>query len=132
MQVSILREPLVLALVVFVGIVALGYVFGQFTKRVLTAIGVGTAVEGTAFERTAQGLGSSTVSVVSRLSSWFIYGVGLLFALYVAGVLDVSVLFAELTWLLPRAFIALFVIIVGIIAGDKVEVLFNERLRGVK
>lgn len=132
MQVSILREPLVLAVVVFVGVVVLGYVFGQFTKQVLTAIGVGNAVEGTAFERTAQGLGSSTVSVVSRLSSWFIYGIGVLLALYVAGVLDVSLLFAEVTWLLPRAFIALFVVIVGIIAGDKVEVLINERLRGVK
>lgn len=132
MQVSILREPLVLAIVVFVGVVVLGYVFGQFTKQVLTAIGVGNAVEGTAFERTAQGLGSSTVSVVSRLSSWFIYGIGVLLALYVAGVLDVSLLFAEVTWLLPRAFIALFVVIAGIIAGDKVEVLINERLRGVK
>lgn len=132
MQVSILREPLVLAVVVFVGVVVLGYVFGQFTKQVLTAIGVGNAVEGTAFERTAQGLGSSTISVVSRLSSWFIYGIGVLLALYVAGVLDVSLLFAEITWLLPRAFIALFVVIVGIIAGDKVEVLINERLRGVK
>ncbi|ADJ14952.1 mechanosensitive ion channel family protein [Halalkalicoccus jeotgali] len=132
MQVSLLREPLVLALVVFVAVVVLGYVLGQLLKQVLTAIGVGDAVEGTAFERTAQGLGSSTVSVVSRLSSWFVYGVGLVLALYVAGILDVSLFFAELTWLLPRAFIALFVVIVGIIAGDKVEVLINERLRSVK
>ncbi|MDL5361006.1 mechanosensitive ion channel domain-containing protein [Halalkalicoccus sp. NIPERK01] len=132
MQVSVLREPLVLALAVFVGVVVLGYVFGQLMKQVLTAIGVGELVEGTAFERTAQGLGSSTVSVVSRLSSWFLYGVGLMLALYVAGVLDVSELFAEVTWLLPRAFIALFVVIAGIVAGDKVDVLIDERLRGVK
>ncbi|WP_122090148.1 mechanosensitive ion channel domain-containing protein [Halalkalicoccus subterraneus] len=132
MVVSILRAPLVLALAVFVGVVAFGYVLGQSTKRVLTALGVGDAVEGTAFERTAQGLGSSTVSVVSRLSSWFVYGVGVLFALYVAGVLDVFVLFSQFTWLLPRAFIALFVVIVGIIAGDKIELLINERLRSVK
>ncbi|MEM4780454.1 MAG: mechanosensitive ion channel [Halalkalicoccus sp.] len=132
MTVSILREPLVLALAVFVGVVALGYVFGQLAKQVLTAIGVGDAVEGTAFERTAQGVGSSTVSVISRLSSWFIYGVGVLLALYVAGILDVSVLLAELAWLLPRAFIALVVITAGIVAGDKIEVLIDDRLRGVK
>lgn len=132
MPASILREPLVLALVVFVGVVALGYVFGQLMKQVLTAIGVGELVEGTAFERTAQGLGSSTVAVVSRLSSWFIYGVGVLLALYVSGVLDVSELFAELAWLLPRAFIALFVVIAGIVAGDKIDVMIDHRLRGVK
>lgn len=132
MQVSILREPLVLALAVFVGVVVLGYVFGQLTKQVLTAIGIGDVVEGTAFDRTAQGLGSSTVSVVSRLSSWFIYAVGILLALYVAGVLELYLLIGELAWLLPRAFIALFVVIVGIIAGDKVDLLIDERLRSVK
>lgn len=132
MQISILREPLVLALAVFVGVVVLGYVFGQLTKQVLTAVGVGDAVEGTAFDRTAQGLGSSTVSVVSRLSSWFIYGVGVLLALYVAGVLELHLLIGELAWLLPRAFIALFVVIAGIIAGDKIDLLIDERLRSVK
>lgn len=132
MQVSILREPLVLALAVFVGVVVLGYVFGQLTKQVLTAIGIGDVVEGTAFDRTVQGLGSSTVSVVSRLSSWFIYAVGVLLALYVAGVLELYLLIGELAWLLPRAFIALFVVIVGIIAGDKVDLLIDERLRSVK
>lgn len=132
MSVSILREPFVLALAVFVGVVVLGYVFGQLAKRVLTAIGVGDAVEGTAFERTAQSLGSSTVSVVSRLSSWFIYGVGVLVALYVAGILEVNLLLAEIARLLPRLFIALFVVILGIVAGDKLELLINERLRSVK
>lgn len=132
MQISILREPLVLALAVFVGVVVLGYVFGQLIKQVLTAIGIGDVVEGTAFDRTVQGLGSSTVSVVSRLSSWFIYAVGVLLALYVAGVLELHLLIGELTWLLPRAFIALFVVIVGIIAGDKIDLLIDERLRSVK
>jgi small-conductance mechanosensitive channel len=132
MTVSILFEPLVLALAVFVGVVLLGYVFGQLAKQVLTAVGVGDTVEGTAFERTAQGLGSSTVSVISRLSSWFIYGIGLLLALYVTDILDLSELLSGLAWLLPRAFIALVVVIVGIVAGDKIEVLINNRLRGIK
>lgn len=132
MQTSILREPLVLAFVVFVGVVALGYVFGQLAKRVLTAVGVDDVVEGTAFERTVRGLGSSTVSVVSRLSSWFIYGVGALFALYVAGVLDISLFFAEITRLVPQVFVAIFAVIIGVVAGDKIEVLIDERLRNVK
>lgn len=125
-------DPAVLAVLVFLGILVLGYVFGQLIKQVLIAAGVPGAVEGTAFERTAQGLGSSTVSVVSRLSSWFIYGVGVLVALYVARILDPGLFWQQIARLLPRVFIAAFAVIVGIIAGDKAEVLVNERLRSVK
>lgn len=125
-------DPAVLAVLVFLGILVLGYVSGQLIKQVLIAAGVPGAVEGTAFERTAQGLGSSTVSVVSRLSSWFIYGIGVLVALYVARILDPGLFWQQVARLLPRVFIAVFAVIVGIIAGDKAEVLVNERLRSVK
>ena len=125
-------DPAVYAVLVFLGILLLGYVFGQLTKRTLIAIGVPGAVEGTAFERTAQGLGSSTVSVISRLSSWFIYGIGVLVALYVARILEPRLFWQQVARLLPRVFIAAFAVIVGIIAGDKAEVLVNERLRSVK
>lgn len=132
MQGSIIWEPTVLAVLVFLGVLVLGYVFGQLTKQVLTAVGVPGAVEGTAFERTAQGLDSSTVSVVSRLSSWFIYGVGALLALYIAGVLDISLFFAQITRLVPQVFVAVFAVIIGVVTGDKAEVLVNDRLRSVK
>jgi small-conductance mechanosensitive channel len=132
MPFSLVRDPIVLGVLVFLGILLLGYVFGQLAKQVLTAAGVPEAVEGTAFERTAQGLGSSTVSVVSRLSSWFIYAVGVLVALYVARVLDPGLFWQEVARLLPRMFVAAFAVIIGIIAGDKAEVLVNERLRSVK
>lgn len=132
MRISILFEPLALALAVFAGVVILGYVFGQLAKQLLTAVGINETVEGTAFERTAQGLGSSTVSVISRLSSWFVYGVGALLALYVTGFLELDQLFGEIARLLPRLFIALFVIILGILAGDKIELLIDERLRSIK
>jgi small-conductance mechanosensitive channel len=132
MPFSLVGDPIVLGALVFLGVLLLGYVFGQLAKQVLTAAGVPEAVEGTAFERTAQGLGSSTVSVVSRLSSWFIYAVGVLVALYVARVLDPGLFWQEVARLLPRLFVAAFAVIVGIIAGDKAEVLVNERLRSVK
>lgn len=125
-------DPAALAVLVFLGILVLGYVSGQLLKQVLIAAGVPGAVEGTAFERTAQGLGSSTVSVVSRLISWFIYGIGVLVALYVARILEPGLFWQQVARLLPRVFIAVFAVIVGIIAGDKAEVLVNERLRSVK
>ncbi|MFC7007509.1 mechanosensitive ion channel family protein [Halalkalicoccus salilacus] len=125
-------DPIVWAVLVFLGILVLGYVSGQLLKQVLIAAGVPEVVEGTAFERTAQGLGSSTVSVVSRLISWFIYGIGVLVALYVARILEPGLFWQQVARLLPRVFIAVFAVIVGIIAGDKAEVLVNERLRSVK
>lgn len=132
MEFPFVWDPVVYAVLVFLGILLLGYVFGQLAKRTLIAAGVPGAVEGTAFERTAQGLGSSTVSVVSRLSSWFIYGVGVLVALYVARVLEPGLFWQQIARLLPRVFVAAFAVIVGIVAGDKAEVLVNERLRSVK
>ena len=129
---TILQQPPLLAMTTFLIFVIVGYGIGQLNKRVLTAAGVPSAVEGTAFERTARGLGSSTVSVVSRLSSWFIYGVGALIALHVLGVLDPTLFWHELTRFLPQVFVAILVFIVGVVVGDKVELIITERLRGIK
>lgn len=129
---SVFLDPVMFAVLVFISVVVVGYVFGQLLKQVLTAIGVPGIVEGTAFERAAQGLDSSTVAVVSRLSSWFIYGCGALFALYVVGVLNIALFFTQLTRLVPQVFVAVFAVIIGIVAGDKAELLVNERLRSVK
>lgn len=126
------NRPAVFAIAVFVAFLIGGIIIGRFNKRLLIALGVPEAVEGTAFERTARGLDSSTVSVIARLSSWFVYGLGLLVALHVAGVLDPNIFWQEITRLVPRLFIAVLVVIVGILAGDKAEVIINERLKSVK
>lgn len=128
----LIYEPMILAILVFILFVILGLLVGRFNRRLLTTIGVPEAVEGTAFERTARGLDSSTVSVIARLSSWFVYGIGLLFALHVAGILDPGVFWQEVTRLVPRVFIAVLVLIVGILAGDKAELYSNERLKSIK
>jgi small-conductance mechanosensitive channel len=117
-------------LVLFVGVV-LGVIIGKLSRRMLVAAGVDDAVEGTSFERTAQSLGTSTVDLIARLSSWFIYGFAILVAVYVAGVN------AELFWQLvvewvPQVFVAVLVLVVGFVVADKVELVVSERLRGVK
>lgn len=124
--------PMVFAFLVFVGFVILGYVIGRINARLLTRLGVAEMVEGTTFERSARGLGSSTVSVMARLSSWFIYGVGALVALHIMGLLDANLFWQQVTIFVPRLFVAILVIIIGIVVGEKVALIVSERLRSVK
>jgi small-conductance mechanosensitive channel len=119
------------ALVLVVG-GTVGYLLGRLSDRVLRAAGVDRAVEGTSFERTARSLGTSTVSLFSRLLSWFIYGVSVLLALQVAQLFDSASLWARIGSYVPSLFFALFVLAVGFVAGDKAELTVAERLSGLK
>jgi small-conductance mechanosensitive channel len=118
-------------LILIVGGVA-GYVIGRLNRRLLTAAGVPDAVERTPFERTAQSLGTDTVSLVSRLSSWFLYGVVVLIALNVAELLNARLFWNGVLTFIPDLFIAILVFIVGFVVADKAELVVGERLRSVK
>ncbi|WP_435177726.1 mechanosensitive ion channel domain-containing protein [Halorussus sp. AFM4] len=112
--------------------IAAGYVIGRVNHRLLTAAGVPEAVERTPFERTAQSLGTDTVSLVSRLSSWFIYGVVVLIALNIAELLNARLFWNGVLTFIPDLFIAILVFIVGFVVADKAELVVGERLRSVK
>jgi small-conductance mechanosensitive channel len=109
-----------------------GYVVGRVNKRLLTAANVPAAVEGTTFERTVRSLGTSTVSLFARLSSWFIYGVAVVIALHVARLLPADVFIIRATTFIPDLFIAIVVLAVGFVVADKAELVVSEQLRGVK
>jgi small-conductance mechanosensitive channel len=98
----------------------------------LDRIGVTDAVEGTPFERTAQGLGTSSVGIIATLAGVFVYILTFLFALNVAQLWDQPPIWQRLTTFLPDLFIATLAIIIGIIAGDKGKLVVGERLRSVK
>lgn len=129
---EVIYRPLVLAIAVFIGFILLGYVVGWINKRLLESAGVPSIVEGTTLERTAQGLGSSTVSLMARLSSWFIYGVGVLVALHIMELLDANLFWQQVTIFVPGLFLAVLIVFVGFVIGDKVELVISERLRSVK
>jgi len=118
-------------LILVVGGVA-GHVIGRLNRRLLNAAGVPEAVERTPFERTAQSLDTDTVSLVSRLSSWFIYGVVVLIALNVAELLNARLFWNGVLTFIPDLFIAILVFIVGFVVADKAELVVGERLRSVK
>ena len=130
--VRLFQAQLVQASVVLgVGLV-LGVFVGRLSKRLLQAASVPSLVEGTAFERSAQSLGLSTVTIVAGMASWFVYAVTVLATLNIVGVLSTQQLFQSFVGFVPQLFIAGLVVVVGFVVADKAELLVSERLRGVK
>jgi small-conductance mechanosensitive channel len=119
------------ALVLLAGAVV-GYLLGRLSDRVLRAVGVDRAVEGTSFERTARSLGTSTVALFSRLLSWFIYGVSVLLAFQIAELFNTASLWARIGAYVPSLFFALFALAAGFVVGDKAELTVAEALSGLK
>ncbi|WP_418285280.1 mechanosensitive ion channel family protein [Halorubrum sp. DTA46] len=121
-----------LALFVLVlGLIA-AYLVGVINRRLLTRAGVPDVIEGTAFERTAREFNTSTVRILAKLSSYFILAVAIIVAVTVADVQFLEQFWASVAAFLPRLFVATLVVIIGIVVGDKAELLVAERLRGIK
>lgn len=122
----------VFALLILIGGLILGLFVGRLNRRLLLAMGVDEAVEGTSFERTLQSLGSTTVSVFARLSAWFVYGVAILAAFHMAGLLQTEVFWLRATEFIPNLIVAVAILAAGIVVGDKAELTVSESVRGVK
>ncbi|MFW6382736.1 MAG: mechanosensitive ion channel domain-containing protein [Haloferacaceae archaeon] len=112
--------------------IALAFLAGRLNRRLLERADVPDAIEGTAFERTAREFGTSTVEIVGKLTFYFLAAVAVIAALTVADVGYVELFWSGVAILLPRAFVAVLILIVGIVVGDKVELLVADRLSGVK
>lgn len=117
--------------VLVVGAVA-GYLVGRVNARLLRAVGVPEAVEGTSVERTARRFGTSIVAILVRLTSLFIYVVAILLALAVTDLVNLRALWYRLVGYVPAVVFAVAVLVFGVLVGDKAEVVVSERLRGVK
>ena len=122
----------VISLIILVSGAVFGYVVWRTTRRLLQEAGVDEAVEGTPFERTTRSLGTSTVGLVSNLAALFVYVASVILALNVSQLFDTVVFWSRLTGFLPNLFVAIFALIVGLIAGDKAKLVVSERLRSVK
>lgn len=126
------EQSLVTAIfVLFLGVVV-GAIAAVFVRRVLIALGVDDAVEGTSFERTVRQLGGSTVRLLSHLVGAFVFFLGALYAMRTVGLVPEEALIEEFGAFLPRLFIAIFVLLIGLILADKAEIIVGERLRSVK
>lgn len=118
-------------LVVLLGLV-FGYMAARFVRRGLNNLGLSDAVEGTPFERSLQGIGTSTVSLLSLLTGLFILVSAAFVSFRLVGLLSTELLVARITEYFPSVFIAALAIIFGLVVGDKAAILTSERLRSVK
>ncbi|MFB6079383.1 MAG: mechanosensitive ion channel family protein [Haloferacaceae archaeon] len=121
-----------LAAAVLAAGVVVGIVAGRLVRRLLDRLGVPTLVEGTAFERTASDFGTSTVSIVGALTAYFVLGLAVLAALSIVQVGYAARFWNEATGFLPQLFVAAFILVVGLLVGDKIELAVDDRLSGVK
>lgn len=121
-----------LALVVVAMSIVVAFIVSRLTRRLLVRLGVPDYIEGTSFERSVRNFGTTTVSVVTRLLFLFVVGVGVLVALSIVEISYADRFWNNVAGYLPRLFVALLIVIVGTVVGDKVELLVAERLRSVK
>ncbi|WP_080508431.1 mechanosensitive ion channel family protein [Haloparvum sedimenti] len=117
--------------VLAVGLV-LSYLVQVINRRLLVRAGIPDAIEGTAFERTAHEFGTSTVTIIAKLSGYFVLGITVIVALTVAEIRYVEFFWSGVATFIPRLFVAALVLIVGVVVGDKVDLWVAERLRSVK
>lgn len=117
-------------------ILVLGLVLAYFVWRAIHSLagsyGLDDAVEGTPFERWAQGLGTSTIGIVAQLIAVFVYIGAVVVALNTAQLLSPDLFWSRFTAFLPRLFVAAIAVIIGLIAGDKASLVVSERLRSIK
>ncbi len=119
------------SLALVVGVI-LASLVGRLNRRLLIRAGVPEAIEGTAFERTARQFDTSTVRIVAKLSTYFIVAVTVIVAFSVAELRYVELFWPDIAAFVPRLFVAVLILILGIVLADKVELLVAERLRGIK
>jgi small-conductance mechanosensitive channel len=121
-----------LAAVVFFTGTVLGYLVGRVNERILRAMGVHETVEATSVERMAREMGTTTVALVARLTSWIIYAVTALIALEVAQLTLRGAVWYPIVSFLPSLVLAVVVLLLGVLLSDKAELVVSERLRSVK
>lgn len=126
------EQNLVTAVTVLLLGIALGAIAAWLVRRLLVAADVDDAVEGTSFERTARQLGGSTVQLLAQLVGAFVFFLAALYAMRTVGLVPEEALVQEIGRFLPRLFIATVVVLVGLVVGDKAEIIVGERLRSVK
>jgi len=130
---SLSQETALVAAIVVLGVgLLVAYYVRRLVHRLAARAGVTTAVEGTPFERTARNFGTSTVGIVAWMAALFVYVGAVILALQFADLLRLGLFWSRFTSYLPRLFVAILALIVGLIAGDKAKFVVAERLRSVK
>jgi small-conductance mechanosensitive channel len=121
-----------LAAAVFLAGTVVAVVVGRLTAGTLRRFGVPEATEGTALDRTTRRFDTTTVGIVGRIVAYTGVVVAGFAALSVAGTATATRFWAGVAELLPSVFVALLILLVGVVVGDKVELVVAERLKGVK
>ena len=119
------------AMALLIGGAIFAYLVWRYLHVFLNNAGIPEAVEGTPFERTAQGIGTSTTGIVATLAAIFVYIGAVLLAFSVSSPFDTPAFWPPISSFVD-VFVAILVVIVGLIAGDKAKLVVSERLKSIK
>ncbi len=117
--------------IVIIGFV-LSYIVAAVNRQILERAGVAESLEGTAIERTAREFGTSTVRIIAKLTGYFVLLLSLLVALTVAELGYADLFWSGVAVFLPQLFVAVAIMLIGVVVADKAELFVAERLRGIK
>lgn len=126
------RFDLFLAIFVVILGLLLAFMVVQVVRRFLVGLGIDEAIEGTPFERSAQRVGTSTVSILSMLLGLFVLVTTVILAVRLMGLVSAELVLTGFIRYLPQVFVAALTVIVGLIVGEKAALLVGERLRSIK
>ncbi|PSQ47112.1 mechanosensitive ion channel protein MscS [Halobacteriales archaeon SW_7_65_23] len=121
---------LAVAILIIGGVLA--YLVWRWTHATLERTGIKNAIEGTTFERSAQRFGTSTVGIIGTLLAAFVYAGTIIIAFHIARLLNVELFWSRIAGYLPRFFIAVLAVVIGLIVGEKAALVIQERLQSVK
>jgi small-conductance mechanosensitive channel len=131
---ALIQEHLRLLLAIGLAVLGIlvGHLVGRLSRHVLHAFGMDEMVEGTSFERTAQSLNTSTVALIGGMFTWFVIGAFVVIALQYLRVLEPDFLLMGVGSFVPRVFVAIIALLLGLILADKSELFVAESLHGIK
>jgi small-conductance mechanosensitive channel len=124
-------ESVVPLTILVIGLVG-GFLVGRLVRRLLLALGIDEAVEGTAFERAAGRIGTSTVGIIATLTTAFLYLITIGITLELAALLDTRLFVPRVTAYFGDMLVAVIILVTGLVLADVAELGIRERLEGVK
>ena len=133
-QLAGLNLTVAFAVLVLIAGLVIGVAITRWLSRLFVRFGVPSAVEGTPFERTARSFGTSTVALLSGLVGLFVFLLTVVLALRLlgVGVITTDLFVTRLADFFPNLFVAAILVIVGLLVGDKAQVIVSDRLSSVK
>ncbi|MFA6410326.1 MAG: hypothetical protein WCW26_02005 [Candidatus Buchananbacteria bacterium] len=122
------------AILLFIVGLFLANTFGRLVSQIVKKIYIDRAVETTGLKKILEGIGFKleVSKALGLLVAWFLYAVVLIAAADILGLSQISEFLSAVVLYLPNVFIAIIILIVGIVVANFVHTLVKETALAAK